>query len=94
MERFKSVNEFFFVTPRGCGYYEYNDNHVWRLIGIYGWLEGIKKYHMWDLISNLISNYPNYCVMFGDFDEIMNLIKNEGSATRSERCMDAFSGSD
>ncbi|XP_021775080.1 uncharacterized protein LOC110738941 [Chenopodium quinoa] len=67
-----------------------NNTPISRAVGLYGWPEQANKHQTWSLMSKikLASNLP--CIMFGDFNEILNLSEKEGGVVRSERLKDSF----
>lgn len=66
------------------------NNPYWKAVGIYGWSESSNKHYTWELMKSLVLNSTIPIILFGDFNEILNLSEKQGGAKRSSRNMEDF----
>lgn len=62
----------------------------WRLTDIYGWSKSGQKYHTWDMINSLESDYSLPWVLGGDFNEVLLASKKRGENACDFNSFSAF----
>lgn len=63
---------------------------VWFACGIYGWAERSHKLKTWDLPKKSREDVRGFMIVFGDFNEILNLDEKERGGVMQDRDMMAF----